>query len=380
MSDLLGSVFRVLNIFESEDVADFPQPHFSKREVRRAGDALRGQLLWTPGSSDEAARIFRIAYDWRNSHAYPMRRIRQEMAGKVKKLNVDAFTAARTKRMSSIRKKLANQSTMELTQIQDLGGARAVYTSLADLNILVSAYRNGISRHDLKRDTDYVVNPRVGGYRSHHFVFAYSPEEDDEAFNGRLIEVQIRTRFQHAWATAVEAVGLVRREDLKGGVGDKDWLRLFDLMSFELSDLDNGKPDHTFADRKRRREELKQLDNKIDASSFLRDIGQAFRASESYMNSSARYYSLQYDGENQTVTIKGFSSSVGGAEFYSSAETADTSSRNTVLVEVDKVENLRAAFPNYYLDVAQFSKRLNYAVEGRERDHGWLIKYRRSGL
>ena len=60
-----------------------------------------------------------------------------------------------------------------------------------------------------------------------------------EVFHDRRVEVQIRTFLQHTWATAVEAVGAYRGENMKGGEGNSDWLRLFSLMSGEFAATEN---------------------------------------------------------------------------------------------------------------------------------------------
>jgi ppGpp synthetase/RelA/SpoT-type nucleotidyltranferase len=68
------------------------------------------------------------------------------------------------------------------------------------------------------------------GYRSHHLSLEFKPaKKEDEAYAGRRIELQVRTRLQHSWATAIEAVSLYRNQDLKHHKGDADWLRLFAL-------------------------------------------------------------------------------------------------------------------------------------------------------
>jgi hypothetical protein len=64
---------------------------------------------------------------------------------------------------------------------------------------------------------------------------SYNGKGDASIFNGRNIEIQIRARLQHSWATAVESVGSFRQEDLKGNIGDADWLRLFRLISGEFA-------------------------------------------------------------------------------------------------------------------------------------------------
>ena len=71
-------------------------------------------------------------------------------------------------------------------------------------------------------------------------VFKFSGTGQEEVYNGRRVEIQIRTRLQHSWATAVEALELFRRENLKGGEGSPNWLRLFKLMSAEFAVAENS--------------------------------------------------------------------------------------------------------------------------------------------
>ena len=51
--------------------------------------------------------------------------------------------------------------------------------------------------------------------------------------------MQIRTAIQHSWATAVEMVGLFRKESLKSGFGDIKWLRFFELVSELFYKIEN---------------------------------------------------------------------------------------------------------------------------------------------
>ena len=45
-----------------------------------------------------------------------------------------------------------------------------------------------------------------------------------------MIELQIRTRLQHAWATAVETMGIFIDHSLKSSQGPQDWLDFFSLV------------------------------------------------------------------------------------------------------------------------------------------------------
>jgi hypothetical protein len=110
--------------------SEYPVPCYSKNKVVKAGEALRGKLV-TGEVTPEIVEIFRAAYNWRDAHAYPMRRIRFELAAKAKRVHAKGITAARLKRMQSIRKKLRRINST-LVQIQDLGGCRAILYSMAD--------------------------------------------------------------------------------------------------------------------------------------------------------------------------------------------------------------------------------------------------------
>lgn len=79
-------------------------------------------------------------------------------------------------------------------------------------------YNRENSAHTWFKDYDYIAAPKVDGYRCFHRVFKFKEDSvEEECFRGRRVEIQIRTRLQHSWATAVEAVGLFRGEDIKGG-------------------------------------------------------------------------------------------------------------------------------------------------------------------
>lgn len=349
-----------------DDMANFPRPLFSKNEVNQAGKELGGAI---PAENYERALdIFRIAYEWRGLHLYPMRKMRRELARISNSQKAEGIvTAGRLKRMQSIRRKLSRIST-KLTQIQDLGGCRAIVESISDVENIVSAYNSGASRHVVKKSTNYIKSPRSSGYRTHHLIMKFVPQKADEEFlDGRLIELQIRTRLQHSWATAVEAVGLFLGEDLKGGEGSPLWLRFFKLMSAELAAREGCLLESEFQDESNRREEIKRVEKEISAIGVLNNLSYAFRSINNYIGEKPGIFLIQYDNSDKTVRVKsytGIKDISNGIEQYGEEE-QQHSAINTVFVEVDKVNNLRAAYPNYYGDVQDFTDCVREAVNGQ---------------
>ena len=345
------------------DMGDYPTFRFSRKQVIKAGKMLRGSILDTPDTREEAIQVFRIAYNWRNSHVYPMRRIRHELVGKVRQARVGAITAARIKRMVSIRRKLARYS-VTLVQIQDLGACRAIVDAVADVEALAQIYRNGGSAHGLREDTSYIEVPKDGGYRSHHLVLEFLARETEQMFSGRRIEIQLRTRLQHIWATAVEAVGLARGEDLKAGQGDPDWLRLFALMSSEFAEVEGCPLVPGTGEQASRRDEIKALDRKLGAVDVLENLNYAFKRIEHLGGQRDKWFLIQFDRAERSVAVTSYNNSVIGSDTYTNEEYFHEN-LNSVLVEVDKVDNLRAAYPNYFLDVGEFSARMSGIVRGK---------------
>ncbi|SRR6266446_498571 len=350
----------------------FPKFNYSMKAVLRAGDVLRGAVVWP---EDEAERekvleTFRIANNWVDSHAYPMRKLRHELVGQARRY--DGSTVARLKRMPSVRRKLRRLAG-KLSQIQDLAGCRAILPSIGEVKAVITEMRfastHGASTHELEREYDYINNPKSDGYRCHHMVFRFRGTGDDVIFDGRRIEVQLRSQVQHSWATAVEAVGMFRREDLKGGNGDPDWLRLFQLMSAEIALAEGCQ---VAGDGVGRLREIGDLNKKLCAIGTLEDISQAVKYVDNYIlgaNYKPEYYRIEYDRTNLTVAVYPFDEPMSGVESLHKAEIANSQSgergRNTVLVEADSIKNLKAAYPNYFGDVQLFKKTLQTVIAGR---------------
>jgi ppGpp synthetase/RelA/SpoT-type nucleotidyltranferase len=346
-------------------VSDFPRFDFSMKEVLRAGEALAGAVPWNNRTEAEAAiQVFRIAHNWRDSHAYPMRVVRHELQAQLRKqkLAVAGATGARLKRMPSIRRKLANIPG-NLNQMNDLAGCRVILPSMWDVETFLQGFRRGTA-NEVFREYPYIQEMKPDGYRSHHMVLKFNGVGDASVYQGRRVEVQIRTQLQHSWATAVEAVGLYRREDLKAGKGDLDWLRLFKLMSEEFA-LEEA----CESSSNERLQEITELEKKLDAAETLERLSQAFVYSESVIfdpNEKPDYFQIEYNRAEGKVHIRPFFGPIYATMSYDAAEVknAESGSGETkiVLVEVDEIENLRTAYPNYFGDVQKFKTKLRKAA------------------
>lgn len=276
-------------------MADFPDLQYSNKQIVKAGKALEGNLYFTDENKDRVIEIFHIAHGWRDSHALPMRSIRSEVNSRMKKIGVEGIVVGRLKRMPSIRDKL-RRLPYNLNQMQDLGGVRAITPSMEDLNRISKEMLDNSRNHFYSKD-DYIADPKRDGYRSLHIIFKFQGHKDSKKFDGRRIEIQFRTRLQHSWATAVEAIGLINNENMKAGKGDPDWLRLFKLVSAEFA-LAEGCPEAIDVPRREERvREIKNLNDRLRAIDTLENLRQAARALDvvDFGIGDPTYYLVEYD-------------------------------------------------------------------------------------
>ena len=347
MQNQVGAGEGLDDFMEGIALADYPVREHSKKKIKDAGKLLSsGNLQYT----DEVALAFRIAHNWRMAHAFPMLQERRSLS---RVSGPDADTAGRIKRMDSIRKKL-RRIPISLSDIQDLSGIRAIVDSMSEVRRIEAWYMDPKRTSVVRRVDDYIAAPKPGGYRSLHLIKGYGGS--GESWRGQ-------TRLQHVWATAVEAIGATRGEDLKAGEGDEGWLRLLCLMSSEFAE-EEGEPvgEDTPQSAEDRRKELKSLEGRLGAINTL----SAIRTMVSNVTSSATAYMVHLDTISGKVTVQPKKNYIDASEGYYQQSQADNGERvQTVLVSVDSIEALKRAYPNYFLDVGEFTRRLIDACAGR---------------
>jgi hypothetical protein len=349
-------------------MTEYPRVEHTLRDIRRAGETIAGDLQWNRDSEAGIREAFHIANNWREGHAFPMRSIRGSLRWYMHSRDIAGVAVARLKRMHAIRRKL-QRIGLKLNQIQDLGGCRAIVPSIADVVALTECMKNG--RHELRHEDPYIDGPKKSGYRSHHMIFNFCGRGDRKIYDGKRIEVQIRTRLQHSWATAVESVGLFLGEYLKGSQGSEDWLRLFLLMSAEFARLENCQEPPDVPAHEQRIKEIIELDERLGAVKNLDKLSHAVRFTDIAVSPIVKptYYLIRYDNLTNQVSVepyfvpKSATASYGSAEFLENIRFGKEK-ETIVLVEADKLDSLKEAYPNYFGDVQLFRLQLRNIVKG----------------
>jgi Region found in RelA / SpoT proteins len=340
---------------------EWVSPQYSRKRVDVAG----GIFASDNPDYDELNDALTIINNWRSSHSRPLYTFRLGLRRHAEKVDETALVAQRIKRLSSIYLKLALSPNMKLSQMQDIGGCRAVVSSVEDVRKLVKRYRASDIKHKLLNEDDYIEHPKPSGYRSFHLIYRYFSDKK-ATHNGLRIEVQIRSQLQHAWATSVETVGTFIRQALKSSQGEADWLRFFALMGTALAIREETpRVPETPANDGELKRELQDFARKLDVARRLRAYGEALNTVDQLGVADADYFLLELDPVAMRVSVFGYKQGELGkasSDYLAIEKKSRGTGTDAVLVSVESMASLRRAYPNYFLDTAKFVEAVNLAI------------------
>lgn len=336
-------------------------PQYSKAQVDKAGRVTMDGNC----SIDDFLRSWDIINNWRSSHSFPLNTFQTTLRNKGRKIDADCLVAQRIKRMSSIHLKLDRFKGLRLSQMQDIGGCRIVLRDIDAVTQMYDTYRKGDLKHTLVRADDYLVRPQQSGYRGVHLIYRYYSDKST-VYNGLLIEVQVRSQFQHAWATAVETVGTFLNQSLKSSLGEAEWLRFFALMGSAIAFSEGTAPvADTPVNRDELIDELRHIVNRLDVINRLEIYGNALQFFQEQDQGSNQYFILVLDPVERKVTVRGYTRGMleqAQSDYLESEKLVANTPSDAVLVSVDSVAALQRAYPNYFLDTRVFISLLRDAL------------------
>jgi putative GTP pyrophosphokinase len=86
--------------------------------------------------------------------------------------------------------------------MDDVAGCRLIFPDIPALYAFREALHKARFQHERKNGIDkydYIKNPKETGYRGIHDIYEYDVRSDTgQASKGLLLELQYRTRVQHA--------------------------------------------------------------------------------------------------------------------------------------------------------------------------------------
>jgi hypothetical protein len=304
-----------------------------------------------------------VLTNWRACHGYPINTFQATLRNMLKAIDKQAIVDQRLKRAPSIILKLQRFEGMKLARMQDIGGLRAIVGSIAKLNRLEAAYRNSTFLHELSHSKNYVSNPKDDGYRGIHMIYRYDNPIAPE-YEGLSVELQFRTRVQHAWATAVETMGTFLGQALKSGQGSEDWRRFFIVASAALAMVERTAPVPGYENCTEFEiaEELRNIEARLHVLEKLRGFA-IVAAQITQERGQGAYHLIVLDSGNRTVSLKPFplarleQANIEYAQIELRAKAGE--SVEAVLVAAGPVDALKKAYPNYFLDTHEFVRQIS---------------------
>lgn len=335
-------------------------PRESRTQINKAGSILVADRP----SLDDYSWAIDLAGRWRACHAYPINTFQATLRTKLRSYSGTPIAAQRLKRMPTIIDKLRRYPTMQLATMQDIGGVRAILRSVGDVNRLAESYR-GSTRltHALINQKDYIDEPRSeDGYRSIHLVYSYRNRREP-TYDRLRIELQIRTRLQHIWATAVESMGTFLGQALKSRQGDQEWLDFFALVSCAFAHMERTTPVPRFASLSEGDvyKGVAEAENRLNALDMMRGLSIAASAIHTAPGAGKAWHyhlvvlnSLERSVE---VTVFGRDKLEDAVREYGQVEkrAAEGARLEPVLVSAGPLHRLRRAYPNFFLDIGDFA-------------------------
>jgi len=343
-------------------------PQYTKSQVDAAGQVLvedvKDFATYDWGKYENALTVIN---NWRSSHSFPLNTFQVGLREKGRQVDSNCLVAQRIKRLSSISLKLRRFKTMKLSQMQDIGGCRAIVKNVINVNQLLGLYQRSGIKHKLDHIDDYIKNPQKSGYRGTHLIYRYYSDRK-KTYNGLKIEIQLRSPLQHAWATAVETVGTFIKQALKSSQGEEDWLRFFALMGTAIAFRERTPPvPDTPTERSALKNALRQYASGLDVVHRLHTYGAALQTLEEPSALDAHYYLLRLEPSEHRVTVTGFKANEleQASKEYLEVERSikDQAGADAVLVSVESLDSLRRAYPNYFLDTGKFIEAVNRVLE-----------------
>ena len=228
-------------------------------------------------------------------------------------------------------------------------------------NEIYKAGVHGNFKFILSNEKDYITTPADSGYRSIHMVYKYDKGIPTE--KQCRVEVQIRTRLQHSWATAVEVVGTYLNQPLKQGFGGEEYLDIFKSISKLFVGLENKDKNIDYKYVTKIREEIAAL-------KFFEKLESFNLVSKNINKEKGQYVLLKMDFKQATVNVLQYSAArfKEANDEYSKMEldNQDNSSIDVVLVSVRDIKKLQQSYPNYFMDTEDFIKNLKRLFDSAE--------------
>lgn len=228
----------------------------TKNQIRNLSSRLKAPD-YNP-TSDDILQLHELRMAYQDFLSFAFRILSEE----ADKIDSKAICTYRIKRVESIISKLRRFPNTSLVTMEDLAGCRCILSSRQSIPRFVESIKR---RLNVTRTRDYITDTPDTGYKSYHITI-----QDNN--NSKLkIEIQLRSRVHHNWATLVEITDQVLGTKIKENHDIPDLIEFHKIFSKNESEI-------TTQDKRR----LLKIADKYD---YVSRIGQLFIQNNQRMRS-----------------------------------------------------------------------------------------------
>lgn len=332
---------------------------YSKKKIKKVGAEIRNGII-----SEESIDV---VHNFREYHLYPLMLLKNHLAREAKKVSKNIVIARRLKRLPTIVDKLSrntldgvNENRICLSRMSDIAGCRAIVPNKKSLFALRKLLFDSGCVHEIKREKNY-LSTKDSGYGGVHLIYScYEKSQKDSPWKLAKVEVQLRTRLQHSWATALEIIDTFENSNLKTSYeGQKGYRRFFKLLGLLIAEKE-GFVELSNLELNNIRIECLELNNELGIINSLTKYSFAIKAATN-SQTAAQFR------KKQGYFLVAFKKVTRGDEVKLAAELIfftlneiedaiakynetekDESIAMSALVSVEDSKSLKKAYPNYF--------------------------------
>ncbi|PQJ80439.1 RelA/SpoT domain-containing protein [Polaribacter porphyrae] len=192
----------------------------TKGDVNRLGDIIRKEYPDVTNQTKKQIQEHRVSFKEITNKTF------NDLSLLCRRVNKNAIITYRLKRIETIIGKLQRlDKKQKFSRMWDISGCRCI----VDNDREVYRLEKLINKHfSVRKTNDYINDPQPSGYKSLHIYI-----EDDK--KDKIVEIQIRNRVDHNWATLVEITDLLFDSELKEKGKDKKLQNFLYLLSKKKS-------------------------------------------------------------------------------------------------------------------------------------------------
>ena len=336
-------------------------PLYSKQKVNNSANNIGIDMREHNGII--SAEDEKVVENWRASHTHILNTWQVVLRNRIKGNGV--IFAQRLKRKNTIYDKLKRFPDMQLARMHDIAGCRLIFKNEEEMMEYIKKLHEANGFHHIRKEgqyKDYITHPKDSGYRGIHDVYAYQSKKGKDRSNkwdGLLIEIQYRTIYQHAWATAVEIADYLTECRAKFSQGNEEQQEFFRYASEIIARVyEKRKSCKSELNNEELVEGFKGLEQKTHLLQRLKQLKSLSKFPELFKQNLVIHFKLQ-EGK-PSYEINGFTSLPIASIHYFILEKKYPDD-DIVLVKSSGKKNILEAYRNYFADAKDFT---GYIEEG----------------